>query len=354
MLRLSANQIIDAVGGTVLKGSAAALDVTSVKEPAEAGPGDVVFLITSAFVKTLGSCRAEVLVVQEKLWSTIENQVPQDIKLVIGTADAYLGLAKTSALIAAQDPFADWKWESCPGGSSTSIHGSAKIHETAIVTAGATVCAEVKVGARTVILPNAVVGPGVTIGEDCVVFPGVVLYPRTQIGNRVRIHANAVLGADGFGYAPSPRGSVKIWHLGRVVIGNDVEIGANTCIDRGTLRDTVVEDGAKIDNLVQVGHNGFIGGHSILCAQVGLAGNVTVGKAAILAGQVGVADKMKIGDKAVVGPQAGIMRDVNAGDIVMMNILPQSRKRWWRTASYIDRIGDLFDRVEKLEKEQKK
>ena len=330
-------QIIEATSGTLLHGGQdRALVLRELKEPRDATGEAVSFLIAGGFLDDAAASKAAVLVVQDSLWEQLRGRLPSTVKAVVGSKDAYLGLARTSALFAKTMTHADWMPEASATGP---VHSSAQVDVTAKICPGAMVCAESVVGARTVILPGAIVGPGCTVGADTVLFPGVVLYPRTVIGDRVRIHANAVLGADGFGYAKGPRGSEKIWHLGRVVVGNDVEIGAGTCIDRGTLRDSIVEGGAKIDNLVQIGHNGHIKAHAILCAQTGLAGNVTVGMGAILAGQAGVADKINIGDGAIVGPQTGISKDVAKGDI-MMSIFPaRPRREWWKFVAHLERMA---------------
>jgi UDP-3-O-[3-hydroxymyristoyl] glucosamine N-acyltransferase len=161
---------------------------------------------------------------------------------------------------------------------------------------------------------GVVVGPGVEIGPDCVLFPNSVLYPGTRLGARVRVHAGASIGGDGFRYHPTPTGLLKIPHVGGVRIGDDAEIGANACIDRGMLGDTVIGCGAKIDNLVQVGHNCTIGDHAVLVSQVGLSGSVEVGRGAILAGQVGVKDHVRIGDGARLGARAAVHADIPSGE----------------------------------------
>ncbi|MBI3544351.1 MAG: UDP-3-O-(3-hydroxymyristoyl)glucosamine N-acyltransferase, partial [Deltaproteobacteria bacterium] len=290
---LPLDRVVDAVTGTVALsklGSGEKLEVTQLGEPLETGAGGVAFVISEAFVRDAAQTQASLLVVSATLVDRVLAQLPGAVRVVVSSPDAYVGLAKLSKVIADADPLGDWR-------APTS--GRAEIDATAVVAPGAVVCEGARVGARTVVLANAVIGPGATIGTDCVIFPGAVLYPKTQLGNRVRIHANSVLGSDGFGYARGPQGSVKIWHLGRVVVEDDVEIGAGAMVDRGTLKDTLIERGAKIDNLCQIGHNGHVKAHAILCAQVGMAGNVTVGKGAILAGKVGVADKLDIGDGAL-------------------------------------------------------
>jgi len=197
-----------------------------------------------------------------------------------------------------------------------SVHPSAIIAPDALIQKNVSIGENVVIGSRTrigigsVIEANAVIGANVVIGEDCFVRPNSTIYPYTEIGNRVIIHSGAVLGSDGFGYNFDGKAHLKIHHVGKVVVGDDVEIGANSCIDRATIGQTRIGKGTKIDNLVQVGHNCTIGNHAILCSQVGLAGNTEVGNYVYLAGQVGAAGHLKIHDGAMVGAQSGISRDI--------------------------------------------
>jgi len=206
----------------------------------------------------------------------------------------------------------------------TSLYGmsgkanSAHIHHTARLEAGVTVDPLAVIGPRaqigggTVIAAGAVVGPDVCIGRDCAVGAGTTI-GHALIGDRVIIHPGVRIGQDGFGYLPSPRGHQKIPQIRRVIIQDDVEIGANTTIDRGATRDTVIGEGTKIDNLVQIGHNCWIGRGCLIVSQVGISGSVTIGDFAVLAGQVGVADHITIGAGAVLGGKAGVMTDVPPG-----------------------------------------
>jgi UDP-3-O-[3-hydroxymyristoyl] glucosamine N-acyltransferase len=162
-----------------------------------------------------------------------------------------------------------------------------------------------------VIAVGAVIGPGVCIGRDCVIGAGATIV-HTLIGDRVIVHPGARIGQDGFGYLPSPQGHRKIPQTRRVIIQDDVEIGANTAIDRGATRDTVIGEGTKIDNLVQIAHNVSIGRHCLIAAQVGMAGSVTVGDFVMMGGQVGIADHITIGAGAMLGAKAGVMSNVPA------------------------------------------
>jgi len=185
-----------------------------------------------------------------------------------------------------------------------------------------TVSALVSIGAGSVVGDESVLHPGVVVGEGChsghhvAIRPNVTLYAGTVIGNHVVLHAGAVVGADGFGYTLDEKGRHhKIPQVGRVVIDDHVEIGANTCIDRAALGVTRIREGVKIDNLVQVAHNCTGGAHSILVAQVGLAGSCTLGHHVVLAGQVGLADHVTIGDQAILSAQSGTFRDIEAGGV---------------------------------------
>ena len=181
------------------------------------------------------------------------------------------------------------------------------------------------IGADVMIEPGAVIhggariGAGCRIGRDAIIFSSAVLYDDTQIGDRVIVHAGAVLGAHGFGYRQEEGRHVGQPQLGRVVVENDVEIGANTTIDRGTYGATTIGEGTKIDNQVQIGHNCKIGRHNIICSQVGVAGSTTTGDYVVIAGQVGVRDHIHIGDHAVISAMAGLSNDV-APKSVMMGI----------------------------------
>ena len=201
----------------------------------------------------------------------------------------------------------------------TGVHPRATVHPTA------------QLGRDVTLHPGVVVGAECVVGDRTVLFANVVLYAGTVVGTDVRIHAGAVLGADGFGYHATSSGLQKMPHVGRVVIEDGVEIGANTCIDRAALGETRVRQGAKLDNLVQVAHHGDVGPGALIAAQTGLSGSVTVGAGAVVGGQVGVADHRCIGAGAQVGAQSGVHRDVPEGAAVLgtpARPLAQTRRIW--------------------------
>jgi UDP-3-O-[3-hydroxymyristoyl] glucosamine N-acyltransferase len=334
-----------AVAATAVHGNGD-LTVTELGEPSEVGANGVAFLISEMFLNDIPHTKASALVIQSKLVEKVLEKLPASVGICIECDDAYLGLAHFTKIIRDMDPVSDWQLD---GTADIPVHPSANIDPTVRLGPGVIVSERASIGAGSAVLGHAVIGPEVRIGRDCVIFPGVVIYPRTTIGNRVRVHANAVLGSDGFGYARTSQESVKIWHLGKVVIGDDVEIGAGTMIDRGTIKDTIIENGVKIDNLVQIGHNDHIKAHATLCGQVGLSGNVTIGYGAILAGRVGVADKLKIGDYAMVGPMSGVTTDVKPGAQVMGFQRAIPIREWQKLVILFERLPNLYRRIKKLE-----
>lgn len=196
--------------------------------------------------------------------------------------------------------------------SAAHVHASAVIEAGAIVEAGAVIGADAAIGSGTIVAPNAVIGPSCQIGRDCYVGAGATV-AHAMIGNRVVLHAGVRIGQDGFGYVPGRGGVEKVPQLGRVVIQDDVEVGANTTIDRGALSDTVVGEGTKIDNLVQIAHNVRIGRSCIIAGHCGLSGSVTLGDGVMLGGRAGLADHLTVGDGAQIAAGSGVMNDVPAG-----------------------------------------
>ncbi|HMQ58510.1 MAG TPA: UDP-3-O-(3-hydroxymyristoyl)glucosamine N-acyltransferase [Rhizobiaceae bacterium] len=193
------------------------------------------------------------------------------------------------------------------------VDPTALIEPGAIIEAGSVIGAGAGIGGGTVIAPNAVVGPGCQIGRDCRIGAGATIL-ASYLGDRVIVHAGARIGQDGFGFAPGASGLEKVPQIGRVIIQNDVEIGANTTIDRGALGDTVIGEGTKIDNLVQIGHNVHIGRNCALAGHVGVSGSVTIGDNCLLGGRVGIADHLKIGNRVQIIAASGVMNDIPDGE----------------------------------------
>lgn len=214
----------------------------------------------------------------------------------------------------------------------------------------AVVEAGVQLGDGVILYPGTYVGMGCTIGAGSILYANVTLYHHVLLGCQVIVHSGAVLGADGFGFHPLPDGSyAKIPQVGRVRIGDGVEIGANTCIDRPMLGETVIEAGVKLDNLVQVGHNSRIGAHTVVAGQVGIAGSVRIGSGARLGGQAGIADHLTIGNRAAIAAQAGVMHDVPP-ETVMMGSPAAPAAQAKRAHLYSLRLQQLFHHVKQLQR----
>lgn len=235
------------------------------------------------------------------------------------------------------------------------------IHPTAVLEAGvklgpdaaigAHVCIgrNTRLGARAVIMAGAYVGPDVTIGDDCVLFPRATVLGETRIGNRVVLHSGAVIGDDGFGFAPDGDGYRKIPQVGRVVIEDDVDIGANTTIDRATTGETRIARGCRIDNLVMIAHNVQVGENTVICAQTGISGSTRVGRHVTLAGQVGIIGHIEVGDNARVGAQAGVTKSMPAGE-TYSGYPAQPHLRATRVYAACRRLPEALREIRQLEK----
>jgi UDP-3-O-[3-hydroxymyristoyl] glucosamine N-acyltransferase len=268
----------------------------------EAGPGDITFVEDARHAARLGTCRAAAVVAGPSVTAN-----GQAVLRVADPLRAFITIVR--------------RLHGRPAPASGGIDPRAALHPTARLGEGCTldpfaVVNEGSVlGARCHIHSGAVVGRYCRLGDDVVLYPHAVLYEGTILGNRVILHAGSVVGADGFGYRLQDGRHVKVPQLGHVEIGDDVEIGACTTIDRGTFAATRVGEGTKIDNLVQIGHNCRIGRHNLLVSQMGIAGSSSTGDYVVIAGQVGIVDHVHIGDRAVLGAKAGVTKDVPAGQV---------------------------------------
>ncbi len=228
-------------------------------------------------------------------------------------------------------------------GRDCSVAASAHVGPYTVIGDGTTV------GDGTVVEASCVTGSGCRIGRDCHLYPRVVLYPDTVLGDRVQLHSGAVLGADGFGYAHKDGRHVKIPQVGRVVVENDVEIGANTTVDRGALEETRIGAGTKVDNLVQIAHNVRTGSDCILVAQSGVSGSTTMGNGVIMAGQSGAVGHIRIGDGARIGAKSAVTKSLPDGAFVTGHPA-QPHKAWLKERAMAGRLEELLDRVRELER----
>jgi len=295
-------------GAKVTEGADLSVIITAVGPLDTAGPGELTFLDNPKYAEQLASTRASAVFVHERYAS----RVPQGTVALI-CADPYRAFAQ---FVGALFPDA-MRPASVFGAAGVSpmsyVHPDAKLEAGVVVDPGAVIGPRAAIGAGTIIGPHAVIGADVRIGRDCSIGAGTTIQ-HTLMGDRVIVHPGTRIGQDGFGFAMGPQGHLKVPQIGRVIIQNDVEIGANTTIDRGANRDTVIGEGTKIDNLVQIGHNVVIGRHCVIVSQVGISGSTVIGDYAAMGGQAGIAGHLKIGMGAQLAAQSGLMNDVPAGE----------------------------------------
>ncbi len=313
--------------------------VSAVRPLAEAGPDDLSLYTAARYRDLAVTTRAGGVLVPPALEAHLIDR--SDVVRIV-VEDPAWALAEILALLY-PEPRAE-----------AGIHPTAIVDPTAEVDPSCSIGPYAVIGARSRLAARVEVGPFVAIGRDCVVGDGsllyahAVLYDRTEIGSGSILHAGAVIGSDGFGYATRSGVHHKVPQVGRVVLEGDVEVGANATIDRATLGETRVGQGAKIDNLVQVGHNVRVGAGSILCGQAGIAGSSELGRYVVLAGQTGVAGHLKLADGVQVGAKSAVFRDVETPGVKLAGIPAIELSRWRRQAARVGKIEELFQRLERL------
>ncbi len=335
LISRSVQEIAELVGGRIIGGCDRPLH--GVASLSEATEGDVAFLGNEKYHDQVALSRASVVL------------VPPGFEVAPPPGRAWVECADpsdrfTRVVLAFTPPPVEY-----PAGIDPRavVADDASVPASCHVGAGAVIERGAKIGERTVILPNAYVGAGSTVGDDCLIYPNVVIRERCIIGNRVILHPGVVIGADGFGYKSSAAGHEKIPQVGIVQLDDDVEVGANSTIDRARFGRTWIQAGTKIDNLVQIGHNVEIGRACIVVAQVGIAGSTHVGNGVILAGQVGVSGHLRIGDGAIAMAQSGISKDLAPGAVVMGSPA-QDRRAFAREKMQLKRLDGLFQQVKTL------
>jgi UDP-3-O-[3-hydroxymyristoyl] glucosamine N-acyltransferase len=332
---LTADAIAHLVRGT-LHGDGSVV-VKAVAPLERAGPGDLSFLASAKYADVFGTTRAGVILVAPALG---ELASPTGTRIVVDRPhDALMSVI--------------------PHLYASTLPPASGIHHTAVIGRGARLGRDVTLGAHVVLGAGAVVGDGViieagsvvgegvVIGAGCVLWPGVVLYRGTELGERVLIHAGARIGSDGFGYVYRDAAHHKIPHVGRCRIESDVEIGANTTIDRGSIDDTVIGAGTKIDNLVHIGHNVRIGRACLVMAQVGISGSARIGDGCIIAGQAGLQGHITVGSRARIGGQAGVLGDVPAGE-TWTGYPARPHRESLRAYAALFKLSGLMKRLERL------
>lgn len=332
-MTLTIAEIAKMLGGEVLGDGTATLTGFAMIDGAK--PGDLTFAETTEYFAAAEASAATAIIAGKEFSS--------EKKTVIRVANPRIAFAKALAIFFPEPKFAAGIHPSAV------VAASAQVDPTAHIGPHCVVGERAKIGANVVLQSGNNVGADSVLGEETNLFPNVTLYPRTQIGKRVRIHAGAVIGADGFGYVLDGAIHRKVPQIGNVVIGDDVEIGANVTVDRGALGSTVIGKGTKVDNLVQIAHNVQIGEHCILIAQAGIAGSSKLGHYVILAGQAGIGGHLKIGNQAVVGAQAGVMHDMPDG-AKWLGAPAQPDKDFKRQVIALRHLPDLLKKVSTWEK----
>ncbi len=330
----TAADIARQLGGQVVGDGSIAL--TGFAPADRAQPGDLTFAENGEYFTRAEQSAASAILVDGQFASTG--------KVLIRVPNARVAFARVLPLFFPEPTFA-------PGVHATAIVApSARLDPTVHVGPWCVVGEGARIGARTVLQGGNHVGAACQLGQDVNLFPNVTLYPRTEIGDRVRVHAGTVIGSDGFGYVQDRDVHVKVPQIGNVIIRDDVEIGANVTIDRGALGPTVIGKGTKIDNLVQIAHNVEIGEHCLLLGQVGIAGSTKLGNYVILAGQVGLAGHLKIGNGVIIAAQSGVMHNIPDGEKWFgYPALPD--KEFKREVIALRRLPELLKRVGELEKQ---
>lgn len=331
---ITAAQIAEQLRGEVLGDGSVQLNGIA---PADcARPGDLTFADKAAYFQAAELSQATAILVSKE-FSTSH-------KVLIRVGNPRVAMARLLPMFFPPD-------KPTPGiHPSAVIADSAQIDATAQIGPHCVVGDRVRIGAHSTLMGGNHIGCDSRIGEDCCLFPAVTVYPRTQIGNRVSIHAGATIGSDGYGYVFDEGRHRKVLQIGRVVIHDDVEIGANSAIDRGALGDTVIGQGTKIDNLVHVAHNVTMGRHCLVMGQVGFAGSTQLGDYCVIASQSGIAGHLKLGKQATVGAKSGVMRDIPDGGTVL-GIPAAPDKDAKRQMIAVSQLPELIRRTRELEKQ---
>ncbi|MDE6159333.1 MAG: UDP-3-O-(3-hydroxymyristoyl)glucosamine N-acyltransferase [Bacteroidaceae bacterium] len=231
------------------------------------------------------------------------------------------------------------------------IDPDAEIGEDCYIAPFAYIGAKVKIGKGTAVYPHAVIYDGACVGENCTLYPHVSVYHGCKIGNRCILHSGAVIGADGFGFAPTEEGYEKIPQIGIVTIEDDVEIGANTCVDRSTMGSTYVRKGVKLDNMVQIAHNVEVGPNTVMSAQVGVAGSTKIGQWCMFGGQVGIGGHATVADRTMAGGQTGISSNIKKPGQTLMGAPAIDAKNFWRSSVVFKQLPELSATVNQLKRE---
>lgn len=336
-MEFSAKQIAEYIQG-VIEGDENATVHTFAKIE-EGIPGAISFLSNPKYTHYIYDTLSSIVLVNKDF--TPEKEVKATL---IRVDNAYESLAKLMMLYEQSQP------------KRTGIHPlayvapTAKIGENVYLAPFACVGDNAEVGDGTELHPHATVGRGAKVGKNCILYANCNVYHDCRVGNNCILHSGSVIGADGFGFAPSPEGYEKIPQIGIVILEDNVEVGANTCIDRATMGATIIRKGVKLDNLIQIAHNVEVGSHTVMASQVGVAGSTKVGEWCMFGGQVGIAGHIKIGNKVNLGAQSGVPGSIKDGQN-LIGTPPMELKSYFKSSAVFRKLPDMYHELNSLKKE---
>ena len=305
---LTVGEIVALTGASLRDNAPLDRRITNVAPPDRAGPGDLIVFDNVKLAANLAATQAGVCLTSQQLSAHVPRRI-----VVLHCAEPYRAFVAVARSLFPGLEQPSSLYEATGVATGAHVHPTARMENGVTIDPGAVIGPRAEIGARTLIAAGASIGPAVRIGRDCNIGSGATL-ANALVGDRVVIHSGARIGHDGFGFIPAPKSLRKIPQLGRVIVQDDVEIGANTTIDRGGIGDTVIGEGSKIDNLVRIGHNVTIGRYCVLAGQVGISGGVTIADDAVIGGQAGIADRVVVGEGAIVPAGSGVMHDIGPGE----------------------------------------
>lgn len=337
-MEFSASQIAQFVQGRIVGDPNASVNTFAKIE--EGTPGAISFLASPKYTHYLYDTQSSVVLVDESI--ELDREVSPTLIIVKNARDCVAKLMQLyqQALNPKKTGVSD---KAC-------IASSAKVGKDVYIGAFAFIGEGAQVGDGTEIYPGSYIGDGVTVGKDCKIYPNVTIYKGCKLGDRVTLHAGCVIGADGFGFAPNGESYDKIPQLGIVVIEDDVEIGANSCVDRSTMGQTIIRKGVKLDNLVQIAHNCDIGSNTVMSAQVGIAGSTKVGQWCMFGGQVGLAGHSTIGDRVNLGAQSGVPGNIKS-DQTLIGTPPMEPRAYFKARAIDRRLPEMYKQLNDLQKQ---
>lgn len=336
-MEFTAKQIAEFIGGRI-EGNPD-VTVNTFAKIEEGKSGAISFLSNPKYIQYIYNTESSIVLINDDV--KLEKPVSTTL---IRVKNAYECVAKLLQMYEAAKP------KKCGVDSLAFISPTATVGENVYIGAFAYIGDGASIGDGTQIYPNTVIGDGVILGIGCTIYPNVTIYQGCRLGNNVTIHSGTVIGADGFGFAPNTDGYDKIPQIGIVTIEDNVEIGANTCIDRSTMGSTIIRKGVKLDNLIQVAHNVEIGENTVMSAQVGIAGSTKVGSWCMFGGQVGLAGHIHIGDKTFLGAQSGVPGNIK-GNETLIGTPPMEPKAYFKSQAIFRKLPELYKQINELQKQ---